>query len=46
MVTPFFDAEYLTNGNRYGQMQLLKKVNRKSQIEPKLFNGTGFNDLE
>ena len=41
-VTPFFDAEYLTNGYRYGHSYFRRRIGTSL----KLSNGTNFNDLE
>jgi len=42
-VTPFFDTEYLTDGYRYGHSYYRRQI---AKLEPKLSNGTSFNDLE
>ena len=41
-VTPFFDAECLTNGYRYGHSYYRRRIRNLT----KLANGTNFNDLE
>jgi len=41
-VRPFFDAEYLQNGCRYGYSY----YGRQKETVNKLSNGTAFNDLE
>jgi len=42
--TPFFDADYLTNGYRHGIS--LVTIEGEYETAPKLSNGTSFNDLE
>jgi len=42
MVTPFFNAEYLTNGYRYGHSYYRMRIGNYT----KLSYGTSFNDLE
>jgi len=45
MVTPVFDAKYLTNGFRYGH-GYYRIIEGEWETASKLANGTNFNDIE